>query len=113
MLEYSLNIMGSEWIIIIFVALLVLLGTNRLPEVSRKLGKVVGEYSKAKNEVQKQFKDYSNFNLDVSGPVQNERQKLEVIAKSLGIDFANKSDDELRELISSKIGKSNQASSEK
>lgn len=113
MLEYSLNIMGSEWIIIIFVALLVLLGTNRLPEVSRKLGKVVGEYSKAKNEVQKQFKDFSNANLDISGPVQNERQKLEAIAKSLGIEFENKSDDELREQISSKIGKSNQTSSEK
>ena len=113
MLEYSLNIMGSEWIIIIFVALLVLLGTNRLPEVSRKLGKVVGEYSKAKNEVQKQFKDFSNANLDISGPVQNERQKLEAIAKSLGIEFENKSDDELREQISSKIGKSSQASSEK
>jgi sec-independent protein translocase protein TatA len=105
--------MGSEWIIIIFVALLVLLGTNRLPEVSRKLGKVVGEYSKAKNEVQKQFKDFSNANLDISGPVQNERQKLEAIAKSLGIEFENKSDDELRELISSKIGKSSQTSSEK
>lgn len=105
--------MGSEWIIIIFVALLVLLGTNRLPEVSRKLGKVVGEYSKAKNEVQKQFKDFSNSNLDISGPVQNERQKLEAIAKSLGIDFENKSDDKLRELISSKIGKSSQTSSEK
>jgi len=112
-LEYSLNIMGSEWIIIIFVALLVLLGTNRLPEVSRKLGKVVGEYSKAKNEVQKQFKDFSNINLDITGPVQNERQKLEAIAKSVGIDFEKKSDDELRELISSKIGKSSQASSEK
>ncbi|HEY7367542.1 MAG TPA: twin-arginine translocase TatA/TatE family subunit [Nitrosopumilaceae archaeon] len=105
--------MGSEWIIIIFVALLVLLGTNRLPEVSRKLGKVVGEYSKAKNEVQKQFKDFSNANLDISGPVQNERQKLEAIAKSLGIEFENKSDDELREQISSKIGKSSQTSSEK
>jgi sec-independent protein translocase protein TatA len=105
--------MGSEWIIIIFVVLLVLLGTNRLPEVSRKLGKVVGEYSKAKNEVQKQFKDSTNFNLDISGPVQNERQKLEAIAKSLGIDFANKSDDDLRELISSEIGKSSQTSSEK
>lgn len=113
MLEYSLNIMGSEWIIIIFVALLVLLGTNRLPEVSRKIGKVVGEYSKAKNEVQKQFKDFSNANLDISGPVQNERQKLEAIAKSLGIEFENKSDDELREQISSKIGKSSQTSSEK
>jgi sec-independent protein translocase protein TatA len=105
--------MGSEWIIIIFVALLVLLGTNRLPEVSRKLGKVVGEYSKAKNEVQKQFKDYTNYNLDISGPVQTERQKLETIAKSLGIDFANKSDDELRDLISSKIGKSSQQGTEK
>lgn len=113
MLEYSLNIMGSEWIIIIFVALLVLLGTNRLPEVSRKLGKVVGEYSKAKNEVQKQFKDFSSANLDISGPVQNERQKLEAIAKSLGIEFENKSDDSLREQISSKIGKSSQTSSEK
>jgi sec-independent protein translocase protein TatA len=105
--------MGSEWIIIIFVALLVLLGTNRLPEVSRKLGKIVGEYSKAKNEVQKQFKDYTNYNLDISGPVQSERQKLETIAKSLGIDFANKSDEELRDLISSKIGKSSQQGSEK
>ena len=105
--------MGSEWIIIIFVALLVLLGTNRLPEVSRKLGKVVGEYNKAKNEVQKQFKDFSNSNLGISGPVQNERQKLEAIAKSLGIEFENKSDDELREQISSKIGKSSQTSSEK
>jgi len=46
-LEYSLNIMGSEWIIIIFVALIVLLGTNRLPEVTKKLGKAVGEYKKA------------------------------------------------------------------
>ena len=112
MLEYWLNIMGSEWIIIIFVVLLVLLGTNRLPEVSRKLGRVVGEYNKAKNDVQKQFKDFSNYNLDVSGPVQNERQKLEAIAKSIGIDYSNKSDYELREIISSKIGKSNQTGSE-
>jgi sec-independent protein translocase protein TatA len=105
--------MGSEWIIIIFVALVVLLGTNRLPEVSRKLGKVVGEYNKAKNDVQRQFKDFSNFNLDISGPVQNERQKLEAIAKSLGIDFENKTDDELREQISVKFGKSSQTGSEK
>jgi len=99
--------MGSEWIIIIFVALIVLLGTNRLPEVTKKFGKAVGEYKKAKNEMQNQFKDFSNSNLDVTGPVQNERQKLESVAKSIGIDSSNKSDDELRDLISSKIGRSN------
>ncbi len=107
-LDYWLNIMGSEWIIIIFVALIVLLGTNRLPEVTRKFGKAVGEYKKAKNEVQNQFKDFSNSNLDVTGPVQNERQKLDMIAKSLGINSSNKTDDELRDLISSKIGRPNQ-----
>ncbi len=112
-LDYWLNIMGSEWIIIIFVALIVLLGTNRLPEVTKKLGKAVGEYKKAKNEMQNQFKDFSNPNLDVTGPVQNERQKLESVAKSIGIDSSNKSDDELRDLISSKIGRPNQETDRK
>ena len=88
MLDYSLNIMGSEWIIIIFVALIVLLGTNRLPEVTRKFGKAVGEYNKAKNEMQNQFKDLPNTNLSITGKVENERQKLETIAKSLEIDFS-------------------------
>ncbi len=105
MLEYYLNIMGSEWIIIIFVALVVLLGTNRLPEVARKFGKIAGEYNKTKNEVQNQFKDVTNSNLSITGPVENDRQKLETIAKSLEIDFTNKTDDELRKIISLKIGK--------
>ena len=102
--------MGSEWIIIIFVALVVLLGAKRLPEVARKFGKAAGEYNKTKNEVQNQFKDFSNTNLEVTGPIQNERQKLEKIAKSLGVDFNNKSDYELRKIISSKIGQPDQDS---
>ncbi len=96
--------MGSEWIIIIFVALIVLLGTNRLPEITKKLGKAVGEYKKAKNDIQNQFKDVTNTNLDILGPVENERRKLDTIAKSFGIDSSKKSDEQLRELISSKIG---------
>jgi len=103
--------MGSEWTIIIFVALIVLLGTNRLPEVTKKLGKVVGEYNKAKNDMQKQFKDFSDSNLNVLGPVKNEREKLDTIAKTIGIDSTNRSDEELRELISGKIGKQNQETS--
>lgn len=110
MLDYLLNIMGSEWIIIIFVALIVLLGTNRLPEVTKKIGRAVGEYKKAKDDVQKQFIDFTNSNLDVTGPVENEKQKLETIAKSLGVDSRNKTEDELREMISSKIGISNKVS---
>nr|AIE94908.1 hypothetical protein [uncultured marine thaumarchaeote AD1000_54_E04] len=41
MLEYLLNIIGSEWIMIIFIALILLLGTNRFPEAAKKLGKLL------------------------------------------------------------------------
>ncbi len=109
MIEYGLNIIGSEWIIIIFVALVLLFGTNKLPEAGNKLGKIVGEYNKAKNNVQKQFKDYAepnsnDSNLSVNGPVQTERQKLEYMAKSLGINIENKTDLELKQIIEAKFG---------
>lgn len=105
MFDYVLNIAGSEWIIIIFVALVLILGTNKLPEAAKKFGKAVNEYNKAKNGIQDQIKDYTSENLEVNGPVENERQKLEMIAKNLGVEPKNKTDDELRNLISSKIGK--------
>ena len=104
MLEYSLNIIGSEWMIIIFVALILLLGTNRFPEAAKKIGKMVGEFNKAKNEIQNEMKDVAKDNIEISGPVKNERQKLEIMAKTIGIDSKKKTDDELRTEIASKIG---------
>jgi sec-independent protein translocase protein TatA len=108
MLEYSLNIVGSEWIIIVFVALLVLLGTNKLPEVTKKIGRVAGQYNRTKNELQSQLSGITNSNLSITAPVQNERQKLEFIAKSLGVDFAGKTDEQLKKIISSKMSDKNQ-----
>lgn len=107
MLQSSLNILGNEWIIIIFVALIALLGTNRLPEVTHKLGKAVGQYNKTKNEIRDQINGAANTDLNITGPVQNERQKMEVIAKSLGIDFTGKTTEELRKLIAEKMSMHN------
>ncbi len=113
MLDYSLNILGSEWIIIIFVALILILGTNQLPSAAKKLGKAVNEFNKAKNEVQNQMKGISNTDLDISGPLETERQKLETIAKSLGVNVVEKSDDELRKIISGKMGQKKDESENK
>jgi len=104
MLNYSLNIGGSEWMIIIFVALVLILGTGKLPGAARKMGQAVNEYNKAKNEIQNQMKEVTGETPRISGPVETEREKLETIAKSIGVKIGEKTDDELRESISTKIG---------
>jgi len=104
MFDYSLNIGGSEWMIIIFVAIVLILGTGKLPGAARKMGKAVNEYNKAKNEIQNQIKDATEETPKISGPVETEREKLEVIAKSAGLKIEGKTDDELRENIAEKIG---------
>jgi len=90
--------------IIIFVALILLLGTKRFPDAAKKIGKIVSEYKKAKDTVEKQMKDVTKENLEVSGPVKDERQKLDAMSKTLGIDSKSKSDEELRGIIKNKIG---------
>ena len=104
MLEYTLNIIGTEWIIIIFIALILLFGTNRFPDVAKKIGKLVGEYSNAKNQIENEMKGTANQNLQVSGPVKDERKKLESMVTQLGIDHKNKTDVELKKIIEDKMG---------
>ena len=111
MLNYSLNIAGSEWLIIIFVAIVLILGTGKLPGAAKKLGKAGNEYNKAKNEIQVQVKEISDQAPKISGPVETEREKLETIAKSVGINV-KKSDDELRKMISEKMGQKKKDDSE-
>ena len=89
---------------IIFIALILLLGTNRFPDVAKKIGRLVGEYHNAKNQIQTEMKDITKENLEVSGPVKNERKKLEIMADHFGVDCKSKTDDELKKIIDSKIG---------
>ena len=103
MLEYTLNIIGTEWIIIVFIGLILLFGTNRFPDVAKKIGKLVGEYSNAKNQIENEMKGTTSKNLQVSGPVKDERKKLEMMASQLGIDYENKTDTELKKIIEDRI----------
>ena len=65
----------------------------------------MAQYDKTKNMVQDELKKAKGeFNLDISGPVMSERQKLETLAKSLGVNTEGKTDDDLRNLVNSKLG---------
>lgn len=103
-MEQYLNIGGSEWVIVVFVALLLILGTNRLPEAARKIGKAAAEYKKARDQVGSELSSYSDQNVKVTKPVENERQKFEAIAESLGINADGTDTKDLKEAIRDKIG---------
>ena len=158
--DVSLNIGGSEWVVIILLGLFLLFGAKRLPQVSKSLGRVIGEYNRAKNTIQdeitnatKPFTTQSKFDTTtprlptrqetrsvgeaktetktetkteatadttvkaetstaqsttttdptMTSPVVSEREKLEVIARTLDIEPRGKSTDELKQLIASKM----------
>ena len=105
--NYQMNIGGSEWIIIGLLIVILLFGNKKLPEFSRTIGKAMGEFEKMRNSTltQKIDQDSNYLGPRVVGAVDNERHKLEVIAESLGIDYVNKNDEELRLLISDRINR--------
>lgn len=109
MYENVLNVGGTEWVVIIFVALVLILGTGKLPGAARKIGKAVNEYNKAKSGIEEHVKgiqEMSDGIPKISGPVGSEREKLEVMGRTLGIDPKDKSDEELQRSISKRIGAS-------
>jgi sec-independent protein translocase protein TatA len=106
----QMNIAGTEWIIIILLGLVLLFGTKRLPQFSRSMGRALGEFEKAKNTFRREIEEASeparsmNKIPRITGPVATEREKLETIASSLGIDnHTGLTDEQLRMLISKRM----------
>ena len=110
----QMNIGGSEWAIIILIVLVLIVGSNRLSSFARLLGRATAEYEKAKELIQNEKDESrsavsdgsrSSYVPKILGPVGSEREKLETIAKALGIEDDKLTEDQLRFLISRKIKK--------
>jgi sec-independent protein translocase protein TatA len=105
-----MNIAGTEWIIIILLGLILLFGTKKLPQFSRTMGKAMGEFERARNTFKREMEEAMEPAKSVTripkitGPVATEREKLETIASSLGIDnYHGLTDEQLRTLISKRM----------
>ena len=110
---FQLNI-SPEWIIIGLLALFLIFGTKKTPQISKTIGKAIGEYQKAQEILRKEIQDATSgtvsatkdlhlMNPRINGPVASEHEKLQTIAKSLGIDYEGKNDDEIRMSITNKL----------
>lgn len=92
---------GLEWIIIIGLIIVIFFGVRKIPQLARSIGKASGEFQKARIEAKRELQDMKS-----QGNVG--REKLETIAESLGIDYTNKNDDELRTAIEIELNKTKQ-----
>jgi sec-independent protein translocase protein TatA len=92
---------GWEWIIIIGLIVVVFFGVRKIPELARSFGKASAEFQKARIQAKRELQQ-----MQSEGNVG--REKLETIAESLGIDYTNKNDDELRTAIEIELNKTKQ-----
>jgi sec-independent protein translocase protein TatA len=49
--------LGSQEMIIIFIAILLLFGAKKIPELARGLGKSLGEFKRARQEFENEIKN--------------------------------------------------------
>ena len=92
---------GAEWIIIILIIVILFFGAKKIPELARSLGKASSEFQRARIDAKKTLE-----NDQVSTPTKSvDREKLESIAETLGVDYSNKNDQDLKQAIESRIKK--------
>ncbi|MGH9973143.1 MAG: twin-arginine translocase TatA/TatE family subunit, partial [Nitrososphaeraceae archaeon] len=89
---------GYEWIFIIVIIVVIFFGVKKIPELARSFGKATSEFEKARIEAKKELEQIRS--KDKVG-----REKLEEIAESLGIDYSNKNDEDLRKAIEAAVNK--------
>jgi sec-independent protein translocase protein TatA len=93
-------VIGIEWIIIIVVIVMLFVGVKKIPQLARSFGKASAEFQKSKIEANRELEQLKD-RTEVS---DIDRDKLETIADTLGIDYSNKNDEDLRNAINKEVG---------
>ncbi len=57
-------IAGQEWIFIIIIAVVLIFGAKKIPELAKTFGKAKGEFEKGKIEGEKELKDFKEKNSE-------------------------------------------------
>ncbi len=95
---------GNEIWILILLAILLILGPTKLPELARGVGQAIREFKKATSDLSESEKKSIRTMVSTTQTPKKEDIDLETIkklAEKLGISFKNKSNEEvIREIVS-------------
>ncbi|MGB7955184.1 MAG: twin-arginine translocase TatA/TatE family subunit [Candidatus Nitrosopolaris sp.] len=102
---------ATEWIIIIVIIAVVIFGAKKVPDIARSFGRATTEFEKAKIEAKKELQRVKDLGTTATTTTSTtatnvqDREKLESVANTLGINYSEMSDDELRSAIRAEINK--------
>jgi sec-independent protein translocase protein TatA len=101
---------GFEWIFIVVIVVVLIFGAKKIPDLARGFGKATTEFEKARIEAKRELREIKNAGTSSSTTTATNtaanREKLESIADTLGIDYTDKNDEQLRLAIETEINKS-------
>jgi sec-independent protein translocase protein TatA len=101
---------GFEWIFIVIIVVVIFFGAKKIPDLARGFGKATSEFEKARIEAKRELRELKNAGTSSTTATNTaaNREKLESIADTLGIDYTDKDDEQLRLAIETEINKSHQ-----
>jgi sec-independent protein translocase protein TatA len=97
------GVRGLEWVIIIGLVVAVFFGAKKIPELARSFGKATTEFEKARFEAKRELEQLKSSSPNGSSNSSSSRTRLEEVARSLDIEIASKTDEQLRTEIQKQL----------
>ncbi len=86
-----LGSIGPNELLLILVIVFLLFGASKLPELARSLGRAKAEFKKAEREAELELVEFERQIREG----KYKREKLEKVAKDLGVETEGRSDEEI------------------
>lgn len=99
-----MGMLGSQEILLIFVAIFLLFGASKLPDLARSMGRSMGEFKRGQVEIERELHAARDGGITVTGPGVA-LTRVQHMAGNLGIDTAGKTEEQLLAEIEKKISK--------
>ena len=74
---------GMEWIWLVLIAIILLFGAKKLPELARSIGRATGEFQKGRADIEKEIRAAK---AEVEGAAEEMKEAVEDVKESLSVD---------------------------